>query len=126
MENCKNCGYELRDILGLSYQTYVKNLRSHIVDGIRMISGSFKEKGSNKIITGDDFHVLVCGDALKSYTLAIDYFNHTLQTGEKKRTPVSAKWIECKKLTEVKSGCDANNDGIPPNNKLLGILPNEL
>ena len=27
---------------------------------------------------------------------------------------------------EVKSGCDANNDGIPPNNKLLGILSNEL
>ena len=27
---------------------------------------------------------------------------------------------------EVKSGCDANNEGIPPNNKLLGILPNEL
>ena len=27
---------------------------------------------------------------------------------------------------EVKSGCDANGDGIPPNNKLLGILPNEL
>ena len=27
---------------------------------------------------------------------------------------------------EVKSGCDANDDGIPPNNKLLGILPNEL
>jgi len=28
--------------------------------------------------------------------------------------------------SEVKSGCDANDDGIPPNNKLLGILPNEL
>ena len=27
---------------------------------------------------------------------------------------------------EVKSGCDANYDGIPPNNLLLGILPNEL
>ena len=27
---------------------------------------------------------------------------------------------------EVKSGCDANDDGIPRNNKLLGILPNEL
>ena len=27
---------------------------------------------------------------------------------------------------EVKSGCDANDDGIPPNNKLLGLLPNEL
>jgi len=27
---------------------------------------------------------------------------------------------------EVKLGCDANDDGIPPNNKLLGILPNEL
>ena len=27
---------------------------------------------------------------------------------------------------EVKSGCDANDNGIPPNNKLLGILPNEL
>jgi len=32
--------------------------------------------------------------------------------------------IQCK--LEVKSGCDANDDGIPPNNKLLGILPNEL
>jgi N6-adenosine-specific RNA methylase IME4 len=29
-------------------------------------------------------------------------------------------------LMEVKSGCDANDDGIPPNNLLLGILPNEL
>jgi len=29
------------------------------------------------------------------------------------------------KNKEVKSGCDANDDGIPPNNKLLGILPNE-
>jgi hypothetical protein len=27
---------------------------------------------------------------------------------------------------EVKSGCDANDDGIPPNNKLLGILPTIL
>jgi DNA modification methylase len=31
-----------------------------------------------------------------------------------------------KRIEEVKSGCDANNDGIPPNNKLLGILPNKL
>jgi len=31
-----------------------------------------------------------------------------------------------KEYSEVKSGCDANEDGIPPNNKLLGILPNEL
>lgn len=31
-----------------------------------------------------------------------------------------------KRIMEVKSGCDANDDGIPPNNKLLGILPNEL
>ena len=39
-------------------------------------------------------------------------------------------WIMLKeqiiKNKEVKSGCDANDDGIPPNNKLLGILPNEL
>ena len=27
---------------------------------------------------------------------------------------------------EVKSGCDANDDGIPPNNKLLGIQPTIL
>jgi site-specific DNA-methyltransferase (adenine-specific) len=27
---------------------------------------------------------------------------------------------------EVKSGCDANDDGIPPNNKSLGILANDL
>ena len=31
-----------------------------------------------------------------------------------------------KRIMEVKSGCNANDDGIPPNNKLLGILPNEL
>ena len=30
------------------------------------------------------------------------------------------------KCREVKSGENANDDGIPPNNKLLGILPNEL
>jgi DNA modification methylase len=33
------------------------------------------------------------------------------------------------KNKEVKSGCDSDvkdDDGIPPNNKLLGILPNEL
>jgi len=30
------------------------------------------------------------------------------------------------KQKEVKSGYDANDNGIPPNNKLLGILPNEL
>ena len=30
------------------------------------------------------------------------------------------------RIMEVKSGCNANDDGIPPNNKLLGILPNEL
>jgi len=39
-------------------------------------------------------------------------------------------WVMLKeqilKNKEVKSGCDANDDGIPPNNKLLGILPNEL
>jgi len=31
-----------------------------------------------------------------------------------------------KRIMEVKSGCDANDDGIPPNNKLLGILPTIL
>jgi DNA (cytosine-5)-methyltransferase 1 len=30
------------------------------------------------------------------------------------------------KLMEVKSGCDANDDGIPPNDKSLGILPHAL
>jgi len=31
-----------------------------------------------------------------------------------------------RKQIEVKSGCDANDNGIPPNNKLLGILPTIL
>ena len=35
------------------------------------------------------------------------------------------KWQDYKKK-EVKAGENANDDGIPPNNKLLGILPNEL
>jgi len=36
--------------------------------------------------------------------------------------------IANKRITEVKAGCnaDSHDDGIPPNNKLLGILPNEL
>jgi hypothetical protein len=36
-------------------------------------------------------------------------------------------WKDYKKK-EVMAGCNANShdDGIPPNNKLLGILPNEL
>jgi hypothetical protein len=33
-------------------------------------------------------------------------------------------WLE--KTTEVKSGCDANDDGIPPNTKVSGILPTIL
>jgi DNA (cytosine-5)-methyltransferase 1 len=42
--------------------------------------------------------------------------------------PAYAKYImrQFVKQKEVKSGCDANDDGIPLNNKLLGILPNEL
>ena len=31
-----------------------------------------------------------------------------------------------KRIMEVKSGCNANDNGIPPNNKLLGILPTIL
>ena len=38
---------------------------------------------------------------------------------------MTSKRLEQQTL-EVKSGCNANDDGIPPNNKLLGILPNEL
>jgi len=38
------------------------------------------------------------------------------------------KYVEVaqKRIMEVKSGCDANDNGIPPNNKLLGILPTIL
>jgi len=41
---------------------------------------------------------------------------------------ISEEYVDIcnKRIMEVKSGCDANDDGIPPNNKLLGILPNEL
>jgi hypothetical protein len=44
------------------------------------------------------------------------HHNDTLVTVERK--------VQCK--LEVKSGCDANDDGISPNNKLLGILPTIL
>jgi hypothetical protein len=41
---------------------------------------------------------------------------------------VSVKQVRKDNKKEVKAGCnaDSHDDGIPPNNKLLGILPNEL
>jgi hypothetical protein len=43
-----------------------------------------------------------------------------------KTFPGIAKAMSKQWTMEVKSGCDANDDGIPPNNKLLGILPTIL
>jgi len=45
---------------------------------------------------------------------------------ERSRTYSGIAKAMAEQWTEVKSGEGANDDGIPPNNKLLGILPNEL
>jgi site-specific DNA-methyltransferase (adenine-specific) len=39
---------------------------------------------------------------------------------------IQGKTLFVKQIMEVKSGCDANDDGIPSKTKVLGILPNEL
>jgi hypothetical protein len=60
------------------------------------------------------------------------WFNTCLISDLKKRASVRSKTFPgiakamAEQWTEVKSGCDANDDGIPPNNKLLGILPTIL
>lgn len=52
------------------------------------------------------------------------------QTGASNKDKVLTIWFCFMKIPEqnkeVKSGCDANDDGIPPNNKLLGIQPTIL
>ena len=63
------------------------------------------------------------------------WYKDTLKSGKGKLKEVSrirsktflgiAQAMSKQWTMEVKSGCDANDDGIPPNN-LLGILPNEL
>ena len=63
--------------------------------GKRMISGSFKEEGSDDIITGDKFECLnINNDPMESYKCAIAYFNYTIQReGEKRRVAHEAVWV---------------------------------
>ena len=56
------------------------------------LKGSFKQKGSDKIISGDNFEAKkIVGLSIEQiYKLYIQWFNHTLRPGEKERSFVSA------------------------------------
>jgi len=74
---------------------FVLNKRISNLSKKRLIRGSFKEEGSEKVISGDEFmaYEIQKGDALESYKCYIEYFNHTLRKGELKRIAVCAVWV---------------------------------
>ena len=62
-----------------------------------LIRGTYKEKGSNKLHTLDEFmaYKLMGANALESYECYISWFNITIQNpDEKERIAVSAKWVK--------------------------------
>jgi len=76
---------------------YILNKRIENKSEKHLIKGTYKEKGSNKLHTLDEFmaYKLISGDALESYECYISWFNLTIQRiGEKERIAVSAEWIE--------------------------------
>jgi site-specific DNA-methyltransferase (adenine-specific) len=77
------------------------------------------------ILTYSDKGALVLDNCMGSGTTAVACLNLNRNFIG---IELEQKYIDIcnKRIMEVKSGCDANDDGIPPNNKLLGILPNEL
>ena len=67
-------------------------------------------------------HIMSVGNGRSKYTKELKY---SWDKKLKYKVPI----ILCQdiiKQMEVKSGCNANDNGIPPNNKLLGILPTIL
>jgi len=60
------------------------------------IEGCFKQEGSDEIHKGDNFKAhKVSGLSVEElYKLYIEYFNHTIREGEKKRIFVSVKTKE--------------------------------
>jgi len=78
----------------MPYEKFVVYVLSRLTHGRRNIRGVFKEKGSKKIIKGDNFSCIVTGKgtADESYKDAIAYFNHTKIDKEKERVFVSAEW----------------------------------
>ena len=93
----------------MSYKKYVQSFIRFPIHGRRNIAGKFKERGSRKVIDGDNFPCIEFGkrNALECYKAAIAYFNHTRSEKEKERKAVSAKW---------------NDSSIPPSSKDEGIL----
>jgi len=82
--------------LGIEYKKFVQYSfeGGKIVNPKRMVEGKFHEKGSEEIHTESFKAWDVQGDAFESYRAAVGYFNFTLRPHEKKRIPISAKWLE--------------------------------
>jgi len=83
---------EIEKFLMYTLNKRIKNLKEK-----RLISGTFKEKGSNKEISGDEFmaYDLVGCSSLEVYECYIKYFNYTIQRpNEIERISVNAKWVE--------------------------------
>lgn len=108
MAECK-CGHQLRDTLGLSYQTFVHIHMRKQTQGLRMISGTYRDVETKEVTSGDEFHALnISNDAEESYRLALQYFNQTLRRGEHGRDFVAAKWIECPGTETKCKNCGLN------------------
>jgi len=60
------------------------------------INGSFREKGSNRIIKGDifDAHILGKLDIKEIYKIYLEWFNYTREGNEKERVFVDVKLVE--------------------------------
>lgn len=80
-------------MIRIEYEKFVNYILKEYTQGRRDLIGCFKRKGSDKIITGDNFSALnVSDNAEKSYKAALKYFNHTRNEFEKERVFVSAEW----------------------------------
>jgi 3'-phosphoadenosine 5'-phosphosulfate sulfotransferase (PAPS reductase)/FAD synthetase len=95
-----------------------KGLKHPLVTKFKRTGCWLCPKQSKKSLYSLYIHYPILWERLKKYEL-------DSPNGFKAKIKLDDLELEFKN-NEVKSECDANDDGIPPNNKLLGILPNEL
>lgn len=73
-----------------------KRITDRNKDKRRLLHGTFKEEGSDKVHTGDNFlaYELSHCSASQVYECYVFYYNHTLRHGEKVRVAISAEWAK--------------------------------
>lgn len=73
-----------------------KRINDRNANNRKLLNGSFKEEGSDKIFEGDNFlaYELSRCSAFEVYECYVAYYNYTITEFEKKRIAVKAEWIK--------------------------------